>query len=382
MIKIIESIKERIAQFQTKNNILLEKTLEDLKILLKLAQSFEPSWSRSWMGYQANYYYQNFTSPPSSKYSFNIDWEYHQIPNTWLEVSYDQIARFIEQNNKDISIDKIQDILDPIVKDIQSIQRFILTELIVLQSDKKFLKESKELERLEKHRWGASFDDLISVQRPNNIITSNISAMQNGLRIPPHKAYETQVIVELSKIQSIQEFLTEVNTLIHKIEIRSNTSVEFSKEEVYSNLFKLFSRFHIISKQLRNRYGNRSTLKIEDEYDVQDLLHSLLKLFFDDIRPEEWTPSYCGGSSRMDFLIKSEQIVIEVKKTRPNLEDRQIGDQLLIDIAKYSQHPDCKTLICFVYDPEGRIGNPIGLEMDLSNLSNDKLKIIAIISPK
>lgn len=30
-------------------------------------------------------------------------------------------------------------------------------------------------------------------------------------------------------------------------------------------------------------------------------------------------------------------------------------------------HPDCKRLICFVYDVEGRIGNPKGLMADLNN---------------
>ena len=28
---------------------------------------------------------------------------------------------------------------------------------------------------------------------------------------------------------------------------------------------------------------------------------------FDDIRPEEYTPSYAGGSSRIDFLLKDEK---------------------------------------------------------------------------
>jgi len=72
---------------------------------------------------------------------------------------------------------------------------------------------------------------------------------------------------------------------------------------------KICSRFHLVTKQLRDhRRENRNTIIIEDEYDVQDLLHALLKIFYDDIRPEEWTPSYAGGSSRMDFLIKNEKI--------------------------------------------------------------------------
>ncbi len=86
---------------------------------------------------------------------------------------------------------------------------------------------------------------------------------------------------------------------------------------------------------MRCRYENREnreTLKIEDEYDVQDLLHALLLLYFDDVRTEEWTPSYAGKSSRMDFLLKNERVVIEVKKTRLGLADKELGDQLIIDV--------------------------------------------------
>lgn len=140
-------------------------------------------------------------------------------------------------------------------------------------------------------------------------------------------------------------------------------------------------RFHLVVKQLRSRYDNRETLRIEDEYDVQYLLHALLTLEFDDIRPEEWTPSYAGGSSRVDFLLKQEQVVVEAKKTRKGLGDREVGEQLIIDIKRYQTHPDCQTLVCFVYDPEGRITNPRGIENDL-NGHHDRLEVKAIIAPK
>src|SRR5574341_807535 len=81
-------------------------------------------------------------------------------------------------------------------------------------------------------------------------------------------------------------------------------------------LERICSRFHLVARQLQSRHGHRDTLDVEDEYDVQDLLHALLTLEYDDIRPEEWTPSYAGGSSRMDFLFKLEQIVVEAKQTR------------------------------------------------------------------
>ncbi len=138
----------------------------------------------------------------------------------------------------------------------------------------------------------------------------------------------------------------------------------------------IFARFHKVARQLRTRYNDRPTLEIEDEYDVQDLLHSLLQLYFDDVRREEWTPSYAGGNSRQDFLLKTEKVVVEVKKTRASLKDKNLGEELIIDIEKYKSHPDCDNLICFVYDPEGRLGNPKGIMNDLNNTHKGFVEVI------
>lgn len=145
-------------------------------------------------------------------------------------------------------------------------------------------------------------------------------------------------------------------------------------------LENLLNKFHQIVIQLRDRYDDRDTLDVSDEYDVQDLLHSLLKIYCDDIRPEEWTPSYAGTASRQDFLLKDEKIVIETKKTRKGLNNKELANELIIDIARYTAHPDCKTLICFVYDPENRIKNPRGFEKDLSK-STDELTVLVYIRP-
>ncbi|KPK95905.1 hypothetical protein AMJ80_02985 [bacterium SM23_31] len=141
------------------------------------------------------------------------------------------------------------------------------------------------------------------------------------------------------------------------------------------------NRFQIVERQLSKRHDNRETLKIEDEYDVQDLFHSLLKIFFNDIRPEEWTPSYAGGSSRMDFILKNEKIVVETKKTRHGLKDIRLGEELIIDIEKYKNHPDCKTLFCFVYNPDGLLDNPSAIENDLTR-QEEGIDVIVLVTPK
>jgi hypothetical protein len=169
-------------------------------------------------------------------------------------------------------------------------------------------------------------------------------------------------------IQGLEEAKAVLSSMVEELEEYAPSSGRSSAptESSMKRLERICEHFHAVTRQLRARHASRPTLEIEDEYDVQDLLHALLQVDFDDIRPEEWTPSYAGGASRIDFLLKREEAVIEVKKTRKGLEARQVGEQLIVDIARYAAHPGCKHLVCFIYDPEGRIGNPRGLETDLT----------------
>jgi hypothetical protein len=153
------------------------------------------------------------------------------------------------------------------------------------------------------------------------------------------------------------------------------------KEQTIDHIERVCNRFHTVARQLRHRHQERPTLSINDEYDVQDLFHALLRVFFDDVRTEEWTPSYAGNSSRMDFLLKPQRLVIEAKKAREGLGAKELGDQLIIDIRRYAEHPDCDCLVCFVYDPEGHIGNPAGVEGDLSK-DNGGPRVRVIVAPR
>lgn len=140
-------------------------------------------------------------------------------------------------------------------------------------------------------------------------------------------------------------------------------------------------RFAIVANSLAERHGNRPTISMKDEYDVQDLLGALLKLHFADVRPEEWTPSYAGNASRMDFLLKPEQIVVEAKMTRKGLGQKELVTQLAEDILRYQSHQDCKILIWFVYDPAGKCTNPTALQNDLTK-THGGLQVIVIVQPK
>lgn len=206
---------------------------------------------------------------------------------------------------------------------------------------------------------------------------SNSDPIHNivGNAVKSCDSYINALIGDLNK--SPDYWLKKISSQSKSVNIPIQDSIEKSLQAI--NL--LCKKFHTVVNQLRKRHANRKPLDVTDEYDVQYLLLALLKIFFDDIRPEEWTPTYAGSSSKMDFLLKGVKTVIETKMTRDSLKEKDIGNQLIIDIAHYQQHPDCETLVCFIYDPDNRISNPVGLANDLEKQSNDKLKVKVIIQP-
>jgi len=154
-----------------------------------------------------------------------------------------------------------------------------------------------------------------------------------------------------------------------------------NQQEAQELVRRICDRFPVVANSLTQRHDHRETIAMTDEYDVQDLLGALLKLHFADVRPEEWTPSYAGTASRMDFLLKPEQIVVEAKMTRQSLGQKDLANQLAVDILRYQSHQDCKMLICFVYDPSGKCITPTALENDLSKNHAD-LRVIVVVRPK
>lgn len=130
----------------------------------------------------------------------------------------------------------------------------------------------------------------------------------------------------------------------------------------------LGERLPSVGAELAHRHDHRAGWTLDDEYDHQDLFRGLLRLHFEDVRAEEWSPSYAGGSSRIDFVLPEVGLAIELKSTRTGLDDRKLGEELIIDAARYESHPKARRLVCLVFDRERRLRNPKGLERDLSKI--------------
>lgn len=155
-----------------------------------------------------------------------------------------------------------------------------------------------------------------------------------------------------------------------------------SKHGALARVEEVCKRFHLVAKRLLHRHADRATLQIGDEYDVQDLLASLLAADFDDVRDEEFSPSVAGQNSRIDFVLVGPGVAVETKMTRDGLTDKKLGEELLVDIRRYEAHPEAKHLVCFVYDPHLRVKNPTGLIRDLESTATRFETLKVVIAPR
>lgn len=378
----IEDLHSKVVALDNDVSPRLREFKAQLNAKLQITTRLEEASSRSWAGYHANLYYKEYERPSLDK-MFNPEWGgISKIPEGWSERTIEEVTAYVESIHGGILLEEIEKNVQGTVERVAALKSEICTELSPFIGIKGMDNESELLQHLERITYGHSANDYVKQRIPDQITTRDTRAIFQGIGVPPHVWYQARIFSTLSAVSAIENTLTTSKRLIRQMEIKQSLREEGATVKALEDVLRVCERFHEVSRQLRKRHENRKTLEVEDEYDVQDLLQAILKLYFDDIRSEEWSPSYAGGASRMDFLLKDERIVVEVKKTRNRLTDKEIGEQLIVDIAKYQQHPDCDTLVCFVYDPEGRIANPRGLENDLALLASEKLNVVVIIRPK
>jgi hypothetical protein len=147
-----------------------------------------------------------------------------------------------------------------------------------------------------------------------------------------------------------------LNAIEHDVKCNLLPSLKIISTEII--LDYIFNNFSLFYQQIQKRHNNRQTIKIIDEYDVQDIIHAILRLFLSDIRKEVYNLQYLGKSTRIDLILNQENIGIEIKYADGTNPERRISDELLVDINHYKENGNCKKLYFFIYNPHGSFNNP------------------------
>lgn len=177
-------------------------------------------------------------------------------------------------------------------------------------------------------------------------------------------------------------------TFVSSLDSQRALLVESAREEetaltssviVVNHLAVLMRRLPVFLHQMNQR-RNGEPVTVTNEYDFQDVLEAVLRLHFDDVRPEEPTASTAGSAARTDFLLWESGVVVEAKMTRPSLSNRKLRDEVIIDQKLYRAHERARALVVLVYDPDRRVANPTAFETDLNEESGELPTRVVVIA--
>lgn len=168
-----------------------------------------------------------------------------------------------------------------------------------------------------------------------------------GVDIPDEKDLN-DAIIELSKMDAdiqLQILLEDLEAALLKIRYMNKPA-----EEVIRDILYHFS--NAVQKITKDRRKDHFAYVISDEYDVQDILYVILKSVFPTLRDEDPIPKVGAKSTKIDLILREENILIEVKmiKTGDSNETHFI-EQLKVDFESYHECKWLSKLFCFVWDP-------------------------------
>lgn len=143
--------------------------------------------------------------------------------------------------------------------------------------------------------------------------------------------------------------------------IQKVSYLNFTTKELILTILENFENAVTKITDPKERYGGKTVkpkktpktiISIEDEYDVQDILYVVLKSVFPKIKYENPLSKYGGSSTRLDFVLQEEGIIIEVKQIKiTEKNDKTFINQIKIDLQSYHVLDYLQEIIFFIYAP-------------------------------
>lgn len=205
------------------------------------------------------------------------------------------------------------------------------------------------------------------------IYIDSIATIDNDITKLSQKDLET---IDLIVLRELQFFYS-------KKAIVKTTYLNLNSKDI---IVSLLNNFENAIKKITDqsmRYGkdkqNRFLIKINDEYDVQDLLYVILKSIFPQIKYEDDISNYGGSSKRLDFYLQEDGIIIEVKEIN-KADDKKYTKQMKEDLQSYHVVNNLSCIIFFIYAPNAVQDVNSFLEMQgQQTIQNKTFNVIVIV---
>jgi CheY-like chemotaxis protein len=236
------------------------------------------------------------------------------------------------------------------------------------------------IERVTQQQFAAVIVDLEIPGLRNNAlggfevieVTKKLNPYTELLVITGHEEHE--VLERVSK-QNVDVVTKPVDHRELALSVRGLVNAWSRKLNSVANVLDKFLTSYSV---LEKRGHARPAFKLTNEYDLQDLLHSIMKPFYSDVISEEYTLKRAGKTKRLDLVVKGLETVIETKMIRSKAHGIGLSNELDIDIRGYVSHAHCKRLFCYVYDPLHYVRDPRIIERDLSGEAAQDSRVIDV----
>ncbi len=260
-------------------------------------------------------------------------------------------------------------IIDDDEDDIKNFRDHI-TELqteYIVESEKEFSKAIGKIKDLKNQKKivVAVFIDLIKKEGDFKEIGLNtiyaVKEQFNDILIVAYTQYERDY-AQLAQDRGADWFfrkqnlkaltLQDIKNHIEKHEKEHNIERTHHKDWFVDILLKILNGIHHSITRITdstNRHAKRTnTFKIEDEYDLQDLVWTILKPIFPEMVDEVPIKQHMGKYSRVDFYIPEIKTILELKYIKSDDSAKKIPQELDHDITWYSELSEAENLIFYV----------------------------------
>lgn len=270
----------------------------------EVLQAVDDSWSQSNVGYHADLYFGDFERPSLGQ-RFDPEWGgINGIPEGWSDRTIDDVQQVVA-TRASIGVGQFVDTVNARVDEVRQLVTDVCVSLAPIRLTQGLEREAEMLDVLESVDFtpGAPFSIPGAMSRDS-------TAIAQGMRIAPHQAVRQRVRVAARALAAADTALQDADRLARRAVAQLRAGLASADNEVTRRaspatmVASILRRFDDAARALRGRKRGRADFEVNDEYDVQDLVHAVLRLHFDDVRPEEWSPSYLGASTRIDFLLK------------------------------------------------------------------------------
>ena len=175
-----------------------------------------------------------------------------------------------------------------------------------------------------------------------------------------------------SRQATLENFEKSREKLLHFLKSREAERSIFSQDEAVKIVARILEQFHnycccLYKKELHQKCSDPlkehlPQLSIKNEYDLQRFMYPLFRAVFEDACIEEVGDSG-HHTVRKDIVIKSYDIAIELKCSRPSMTEQKLSEEIAADIIHYEN----KYIFFYVYDRTNIIKNVTNFKKTYEN---------------